>query len=155
MFQRLMLLALIGTMFPAFAMADSSVYRWTDENGVTHFGDRQPMGRPAEKVNVKTGQPSSAPERSSAVEQVEALDERQQERARQENESAVEEARRKQREANCNTARANIEVISSHARIRVTESGEQRYLSPEEVQEKRKQFEEIAAENCGKQDAQQ
>ena len=64
-------------------------------------------------------------------------------------ETAVEEARRKQREANCATARSNLDVIDRNARIRIEENGEQRYLSPEEIAEKRAEFERIAEENCG------
>ena len=148
MIQRLILLALIGLMAPTLASAES-VYRWEDENGVVHFGDREPTGRASEKVSVKTGQSRSDNERQSAQEQVQALDESQAERERREKETAVEEARRKQREARCETAQANLQAINSNARIRVEEDGEQRYLSPEEIEEKKQQFEDIVSETCG------
>ncbi|MFC4260078.1 DUF4124 domain-containing protein [Marinobacter lacisalsi] len=148
MIQRLILLALIALTLPALASAES-VYRWTDENGVVHFGDREPMGRSSERVSVKTGKPSGDGERQSAQEQIEALEQNQAEQKRRENETAVEEARRKQREARCQTAQANLEAINSNARIRVTEDGEQRYLSPEEIAEKKQEFEQIVEESCG------
>ncbi|MFL1404019.1 DUF4124 domain-containing protein [Marinobacter sp. M1N3S26] len=148
MIQRLILLALIGLMVPTLASAES-VYRWEDENGVVHFGDREPAGRSSERVSVKTGQSSNDAERQSPQEQVRALDENQAERERREKETAVEEARRKQREARCQTAQANLQAINSNARIRVTEDGEQRYLSPEEIAEKKQQFEDIVSESCG------
>lgn len=148
MIQRLLLLALFAMTVPALASADS-VYRWTDENGVVHFGDREPSGRSSERVSVKTGKPSGDGERQSPQEQVEALDKNQAERERRENETAVEEARRKQREARCQTAQANLEAINSNARIRVTDNDGQRYLSPEEITEKKQQFEQIVEESCG------
>lgn len=148
MIPRLILLALIALMAPSLAVAES-VYRWTDENGVVHFGDREPMGRSADKVSVKTGKPSGDGERQSAQEQIQALEESEAEQKRRENETAVEEARRKQREARCQTAQANLEAINSNARIRVMEDGEQRYLSPEEIAEKKQRFEEIVDESCG------
>ena len=64
-------------------------------------------------------------------------------------ESAVEEARRKQREANCETARTNLKLIQQNSRIRIEEEGELRYLTPEEIEEQKQQFEKIAEENCG------
>ena len=84
-----------------------------------------------------------------AQEQLGELQEQQAAEQQQREESAVEEARRKQREANCATARSNLEVINSNARIRVEENGETRYLSPEEIEQQRQKFQEIADENCG------
>lgn len=142
-------LTLLLAAAPDVAMS-ASVYKWTDENGVTHFGDRQPTGKQSERVNVRSGTSSSAAaNRASPQERLGDLEEQQQMTAEQERETAVQEARRKQREANCATARSNLRVIDSNARIRVEENGEQRYLSPEEIAEKRRQFEDIAAENCG------
>lgn len=148
MIQRLILLALIALTAPALASAQS-VYRWQDENGVVHFGDREPPGRSSERVSVKTGKSSGDAGRPSAQEQVQALDESQAERERREKETAVEEARRKQREARCQAAQANLQAINSNARIRVEEDGEQRYLSPEEIAEKKQQFEQMIEESCG------
>lgn len=135
-------------LWPGLAGAQS-VYKWTDDQGVTHFGDRQPAGRASEQVSVKTGKSRANAERRSPQEQLEAIDNTREQEDRRENLSAVEEARRKQREANCATARSNLDVINSNARIRVEENGEQRYLDPEQIQEQREKFEEIAEENCG------
>ncbi|MCP4064816.1 MAG: DUF4124 domain-containing protein, partial [Gammaproteobacteria bacterium] len=74
--------------------------------------------------------------------------EHQEDEARQRQETAVEEARRKQRDANCATARSNLEVIANHARIRIEENGELRYLTPEELAEKRAELERMAEDNC-------
>lgn len=149
MIQRLILLALIALAAPALASADS-VYRWKDENGVVHFGDREPAGRSSERVSVKTGKSSDSGGggRLPAREQVQALEESQAERERRQKETAVERARRKQRDARCQTAQANLQAINSNARIRVTEDNEQRYLSSEEIAEKKQQFEQIVEENC-------
>lgn len=153
MTRHVLILALLALMLPAFAQAQS-VYRWTDENGVTHFGDREPTGRQADRVSVRTGRLSgNAAERASPQEQVRALDEQREESARRANETAVEEARRKQREANCATARSNLQVLSTNARIRIEEDGEQRYLTPEEIETQRARFEQAAEENCGEENA--
>lgn len=141
-------LTLLMALTPGMAMS-ASVFKWTDENGVTHFGDRQPTGANSETVNVRSGTSSSAAaSRPSPQQQLGELQEQQEKEAQREKETAVEAARRKQREANCETARTNLDVIKDNARIRIKEDGEMRYLTPEEIIEQRKKLEEIAAENC-------
>ncbi|MDP4548999.1 MAG: DUF4124 domain-containing protein [Marinobacter sp.] len=147
--RKILMFSILMAATPGLA-ADSSVYKWTDDNGVTHFGDRQPTGKKAEQVNVRSGTSRTAgSERASPQERLSQLEEQQQSAAERKKETAVEEANRKQREANCETAKANLKVISSNARIRVEENGEMRYLSPEEIEQQRQQFEDIAEENCG------
>ncbi|MDX1598590.1 MAG: DUF4124 domain-containing protein [Marinobacter sp.] len=146
--KRILTLAIILAAAP-LAASGASVYKWTDENGVTHFGDRQPTGQQAEQVNVRSGTSSGGQKGQSPQEQLEELEARQADEAEKREESAVEEARRKQREANCETARSNLRILDRNSRIRVEEDGEQRYLSPEEIDEQRQKFQEIADENCG------
>lgn len=147
--KKILTLSLLLAVVPGVSMG-ASVYKWTDENGVTHFGDRQPTGAKSDKVNVRSGSASStSSNRPSPTERVNALEEREQEAAEKRRESAAEEARQKQRAANCSTAQTNLEVMANNARIRIEEEGEMRYLTPEEIAEKRTRFEEIVAENCG------
>ncbi|MBL3558239.1 MULTISPECIES: DUF4124 domain-containing protein [Marinobacter] len=145
--RKILTLAVLLVAAPAISSA-ASVYKWTDENGVTHFGDRQPSGQQSEPVSIRTGKRSES-NRQSPQEQVKALEEREAEQAERQEESAAEQARRKQREANCETARSNLSILKRNSRIRVEEDGEQRYLSEEEIEEQRTKFEEIADENCG------
>ncbi|MEP1213614.1 MAG: DUF4124 domain-containing protein [Marinobacter sp.] len=145
--RKILTLAVLLVTAPAISSA-ASVYKWTDENGVTHFGDRQPTGQQAESVSIRTGQRSEN-NRQSPQEQVKALEEREAKQAERRDENAVEEARRKQREANCETARSNLSILQRNSRIRVEENGEMRYLSEDEIAEQREKFEEIAEENCG------
>lgn len=133
---------------PGIAAAQS-VYKWTDENGVTHFGDRQPTGKQSESVSIRTGQKSGSTGMVSPQEKVEQLDRSEAETAEARKLTAAEEAREKQRAANCQTAKSNLALISSGSRIKVQENGEERFLDEQEIAEKRKQFEEIAELNCG------
>lgn len=148
----LMLMTMLLIIAPAMAMS-ASVYKWTDENGVTHFGDRQPVGTSSETLNVRSGTASAnGNSRPGPQQRLDAIREQQQQEADRQTESAMEEARRKQREANCATARTNLEIIRTNSRIRVQENGEPRYLTPEEIDEQKTKYEEIAAENCGSED---
>ncbi len=146
--RKILTLTILMAAVPGVAMS-ASVYKWTDENGVIHFGDRQPTGAKAEVVNVRSGTSTDASDgRQSPQERLQSRQEQQAGEAEQRQETAAEEARRKQREANCATARSNLDVIERNARIRVEENGEQRYLSQEEIAEKRAEFERIAEESC-------
>ncbi len=146
--RKTLMLTLLMTVAPCVAMS-ASVYKWTDENGITHFGDRQPVGASSETVNVRSGTSSgAATSRSSPQKRLGELQEQQQNEADRKKETAVEVARRKQREANCENARSNLKVIESNARIRIEDDGEMRYLSPEEIAEQKEKLEEIAAKNC-------
>jgi len=145
--RKALMLTLLIAVAPGMAMS-ASVYKWTDENGITHFGDRQPVGANSETVNVRSGTSSGAASRTSPQKRLGELQEQQQKEADREKETAVEAARRKQRVANCESARSNLKVIDSNARIRIEENGEMRYLAPEEIAEQREKLEEVAAENC-------
>lgn len=150
--RKTLMLTLLMTVAPGMAMS-ASVYKWTDEDGITHFGDRQPVGASSETVNVRSGTSSgTAANRPSPQKRLSELQEQQQKKADGEKETAVEAARRKQRAANCESARSNLKIIESNARIRIEENGEMRYLSPEEIAEQKEKLEETATENCKAED---
>lgn len=147
--KKILALAVVIMAIPVFATGQS-VYKWTDENGVTHFGDRQPTGKQAESVSIRTGKLSGAGGSTKSPQQNgQQMDDQEAEGAQSEKVSAVEEARQKQRAANCKTAQTNLSLLRSGSRIRVEENGEQRYLTPEEIAQKREQFEEVAEVSCG------
>src|SRR5712671_3774407 len=72
------------------APALAQVYKWVDERGVTHYGERPPQGRNASEVPNKLGspaggssaQPDAAPQ--SSAPQTDATAEQRQETARRE-----------------------------------------------------------------------
>lgn len=146
--KKILALAVCIMAIPVLATAQS-VYKWTDEEGVTHFGDRQPSGTQSESVSIRTGKQSgSSP--ASPQQKIQQIDEQEAENEERESMSAAEEAREKQRAANCETARNNLALIRTGSRIKAQgDDGEERYLSSDEIEEKRAQFEEIAELNCG------
>ncbi|MBS3805133.1 MAG: DUF4124 domain-containing protein [Oleiphilaceae bacterium] len=145
----LFLIAMI-TLAPALATS-AGVYKWTDDEGVTHFGDRKPRGHNTELVNIRSGKSSptkTTGTSSSPREKLDAIDQRRQSGQEEQKLTAQDDAQRKQKQANCETARSNLAVLDSNARIKVEENGEQRFLAPEEIQEQRDRFQEIADTNC-------
>jgi len=79
-------LALLAMAAPALAQ----VYKWVDERGVTHYGERPPQGRKASEVPHKLGSPgggSPAPPdaaQQSSAPQTDAVAGQRQETARRE-----------------------------------------------------------------------
>lgn len=125
------------------ATAIAEVYKWTDETGKVHYGDRKPEDLAAEKVNVRVGLPSSpavmAPEPPTA----ESPDE-----AKTEDESQTSGLTQAQRQSNCEIAQNNLKTMQNNGRIRIEENGERRYLTPEEIEAKRAEMQKVATENC-------
>ncbi|MBQ0762061.1 DUF4124 domain-containing protein [Marinobacter psychrophilus] len=145
-------MALLLAMVPAMANA-TVVYKWTDADGVTHFGDRQPTGTQAEQISVKSGQSNLVNSNSSAQQQLNELEQRQ--RAASEESRAFDAAatRQAQRKTNCDAAQQNLEIISNNSRIRITENGEQRFLTPDEVSQQKQTYEDIVEQDCGAEQA--
>jgi hypothetical protein len=145
-------MALLLAMVPAMANA-TVVYKWTDADGVTHFGDRQPTGTQAEQISVRSGQSNLVNSNSSAQQQLNELEQRQ--RAASEESRAFDAAatRQAQRKTNCDAAQQNLEIISNNSRIRITENGGQRFLTPDEVSQQKQTYEDIVEQNCGAEQA--
>jgi hypothetical protein len=141
-------MALILAMAPAMVNA-VAVYKWTDADGVIHFGDRQPTGTQAEQISVKSGQSSSVNTSPSAQQQLNELEQRQKAASEESRADDAAAARQAQRQTNCNAARQNLEIISNNARIRISENGEQRFLTPDEISQQKQKYEDMVKQNCG------
>jgi hypothetical protein len=130
----------------ASVTAVAEVYKWTDVQGNIHYGDRKPENHASVQLNIRAGKPSNpstmAPPRQEAeptVEDQASTDER--------NGNAG--LTMEQRQANCDVARGNLQTIETNNRIRISENGEQRYLTPEEIESKRLEMQQLAAASCG------
>ena len=143
-----LLLAMAMATAPAAASA-TAVFKWIDADGVTHFGDRQPTGIQAEQISVRSSPSSFVNNNLSARQRVNELEQRQQ--TAREASRAVDAAatRQAQRKTHCDTAQQNLGIISNNARIRITEDGEQRFLTPDEVSQQKLTYEDVAEQNCG------
>ncbi len=126
--------------------AQSGVYRWTDENGKVHFGDRPPQEQETEQVAVPTGgsqggaQEGAEEESSPAPSNAERQETRQRlldqyARERDEKRQAAEQKKKEQaqRQQNCILAKDNLRGLEEHGRIyNLLPNGERYYLTAEE-----------------------
>jgi hypothetical protein len=123
------------------ANAATNYYKWTDENGVTHYSARKPHDREAEVIRVRSGQPIPTAPAASASDRAPSAPQAR-------NDSNAVTANLKDPER-CETARDNLETLRTNARVRMkSEDGEIRYLSEEEKAEKTREFEKAVAESC-------
>ena len=143
-------LSFVLTALPAGALLAGNVYKWVDENGIVPYTDQKPNEREAEKLNVRTtqGRPDSAASADDPSAAVEDLNRQQEIQELGKRQVAEEEQEKKRKQELCDNARSNLEVIQNNARIKVNEKDTQRFLTPEEIIQKREQFEKILKENC-------
>lgn len=138
----LLLLCLLAT-----PLTLAGTYRWVDENGQTHFGDRPPADAMSDEVDLDT--PSADPDaaaRDRHQRMQEFLKQSEQERTRR-NER---EAMSAEREARCDALRGRLTYLKSASRIyRVNNDGERVYVDDEENERIRREFQARVRDECG------
>ncbi|GAA3970896.1 hypothetical protein GCM10022278_30480 [Allohahella marinimesophila] len=139
-----------------------SVYKWTDENGVIHYSDKEPSkGATKLKVGTTASKPGNQnsqagdgnedaytvkPELQSQIDELEKKQQVDEVQAKIDAETAEEMNKNQER---CKSLRSNMQTIEENARIQVEEEGERRYLTAEEIVEKRQKIATDIKENCG------
>lgn len=123
----------------------AEVYKWVDSNGNTHYTDKKPNHTESTSIQIKT---STASQRTSAQNQAKAIDEKTAKEMQVRQEIAQEEARKIEIEEKCKAIRENLRVIAETSRITVVEEGVTRFLSPEEINEKKANFQKQIEDYC-------
>ncbi|MDG9670402.1 DUF4124 domain-containing protein [Hahella sp. CR1] len=126
----------------------SGVYKWTDENGVIHYSDKKPDFKASSEINVQTG--SQTKDRQSLQDQDQKLNDQQElERLREQQASENAVAAEEQKEI-CKTLKSNLETLNNSARIRQKqEDGTERFMTPEEILQQRKDTQARVDKECG------
>jgi hypothetical protein len=66
LFRALLHFLIVAAAVAAIAPAFAQVFKWVDERGVTHYGERPPQGGKASEVPDKLGTPGGVPARPTA-----------------------------------------------------------------------------------------
>lgn len=135
------------------AEAKEKIYRWVDENGVTHYGEKPPEKEvQVDKIKTRKDYSSDAKAARQALEEKrKARDEASTAPATTKNEDAerVIAERKKKLEEGCKTAKKNLEVLSTHGRVKETaEDGTPKYLSEEEHADRIRKTTQYLNDNC-------
>lgn len=143
----LLLLCLLAT--PVAALAGT--YRWVDENGQTHFGDRPPAGAASDEVSVApppVDADAAARERKQRMH--EFLEQSEKERAERNEAKARQEAAAEERQARCEQLRGRLKYLKSVSKIyRINNDGERVYVDDEENERLRREFTARVQSECG------
>ncbi|MBK8186928.1 MAG: DUF4124 domain-containing protein [Cellvibrio sp.] len=131
--KRLLGIALSCFMVSPIVMADK-IYSWVDSKGVTQYGETPPKDTPARLLNARTGH--SDPATYATEEKDEAV----------KSKGSTAPAQSAER---CETARKNLQVLNTSPRVKTTDkNGENRYMTPEEMQTQVENMEAIIADEC-------
>ena len=149
--------ALVVALMLAFAVAGSAsagqVYKWTDEEGNVHFGDK-PVVEDAERVAIQSRRTNSERVQASVQARADAAAKAAEEEAAtaaaNPGPTAEElQAQAEERAQKCNTYRERLTRFVQSRRIyREDENGERVYLSEEEMQEARENVENLVQQYC-------
>ena len=133
------------------AMANE-IYKWTDENGNVHYGDR-PSGSATEQrmaLSYRRTDTSALQKRvESHADSVAAREERRAAAAEEEKAAEEKVAEAAANAKKCDAYRAQLETMVQSRRLyRQDENGERVYLDETDIQEARTRVEELISENC-------
>lgn len=138
------LLALFTTLLCAGANA-TTLYKWFDENGIVHYSERPPVGVTNFEKVTRDATPGNSPvEYETETPDSEAQDQESGDPTGQSAQQAAGD-----NSARCDNARKNLEALNSFARIRVQEpDGRMRFLSEQEIQERKLEYNAILEDEC-------
>lgn len=136
---------LLTASLPFSALA-GSVYKWTDEEGVVHYGDKKPANTETKEMKVRVGRGTPAP---SATNDNDNDSEKNESLKEANNEKQLTAEQKKAQDEACKAAKQNLQMMNTYARVRVKDkNGEYRYLSPEEKSKKMAQAQKYVDEKC-------
>lgn len=153
------LLALVGLVMALVLLSSPAlgdVYKWVDKYGKTHFGDRPPDAKSAEKVKIKP--PPTEAQRREAQARADELIKRQSkeahvketlnaERQSAEHKQAMADNERSQR---CRAAQRNLQILGMGRPVYYTnEDGEEVYVSDNEREMQKKEAQSDVDKYCG------
>ncbi|RBW50290.1 DUF4124 domain-containing protein [Marinobacter sp. F3R11] len=132
------------------SVAQAEAYRWVDENGQTHFGDRPPANAVSSEVQLEKARPAvdaAVSERKQRMS--EFVEQSEKERAVQKQARAEQEALAAEREARCEDLVARMKYLERVSRLyRLNKDGERVYVNDEENEQIRKEFRAHVQSEC-------
>ena len=129
---------------PSFAASD--VYKWTDDDGTIHYSDKKPKYFESKSLKIKAGRTSRT--RRSAQEQANTLNEQETQKLAAQAEKLKGDTLKRENDARCQAIRDNLKKIAENSRIKINDNGELRYLTPEEISTKTKQYQQTLKDKC-------
>ena len=145
-------IALIVLLFSTSLSAE--VFRWVDENGKVHFGDRPPMGQKTETLDLPKGpDQSQAPlvsDEERKLRQRKLVKMLEEERLAKEQAKQEAAAEAKEKEQHCIRFKNRLAYLDRYTHIyNEREDGTRDYMSDEEMDAYRARVKEQYRQECG------
>jgi len=139
------LAALLSTPLQA-----DEIFKWVDEQGITHYEERAPADKDYSKVTTYGVVPADAEKAKQRLDQQRSDKKSAEEKgADYAEQKKISDEQARVRTENCNGAQNNLKTIQENARVRILgEDGEFRYLSEEERQQQIDTAKEMITANC-------
>lgn len=140
----------LGLVLAVPLQADE-IYKWVDEDGVTHYSQQPPPSGDAARVGVDTPPEEEVQrERQEMEETGERLEAQREERRETEEQAREDASEREQREQRCADLRSSLEKLTENRRLLVPDGeGGVRRLPEEERQERVTERRRQIEEECG------
>jgi len=121
----------------------AKIFKWVDENGITHFSEHPPKNTASTQIKPKTGH--SEPVNYESAKETKAVSENAAARKAEE-----ELARSLKDPTRCAAARKNRETLENFGRVRVKNENDDgfHYLTPDEQQERLRATDKAIEESC-------
>jgi len=128
------------------ALCAGEVYKWTGKDGTIHYSDKKPANVSSKNIKVNTRKSSGA--RTSAQEQAQTLNETKSQQLAIQAQKLQDETYTRENDARCQTLRDNLVKFKENSRIKINDNGTLRFLTPEEISAKTKQYQQILKDSC-------
>ena len=136
-------------MLALLVPASAQVYKWVDEEGKTHYGERPPQGKTAKEVEQRLANPGAPPRKAAAPDWKEKELEFRGRRIEAEQAQAKQEQQEAANRQACNQTRDRLAQMKSARRTyRLDGKGERVYQSEEENRAAIAQLERLLSERC-------
>ena len=127
----------------------AQVYKWVDEKGVTHYGERPPPGKKAQEVEQRLANPGSAPGKAAQPGWKEQDLEFRRRRIETEQAEAKQKQEQEAQRRDCNQARDQLaQMRTARGLYRLDEKGERVFQSDDQRSASIARLEQQVAERC-------
>ena len=139
---------LILLFFIACGSHAADIKKWTDENGQVHYGDSPPVKTKSESIRVSRP-PSDPGKPLPRLTGTKSEDENTTDNADTGEQGNVPETTKEQASQQCARARKDLATLRRSNRIRLkSDDGKVHYMTPEEIEERKKQSQEDIDQFC-------
>ncbi|VAW59647.1 hypothetical protein MNBD_GAMMA11-2274 [hydrothermal vent metagenome] len=146
---------LFTTVFLCSTLSYAGIYKWTDEQGNVHYGERRPTNATSEKMDVQRYAPESTSTYNRPGTQKGAKDASAGANREKPADAPVDEkkpetrAEKKKRLETCAKAQKSLKTMEEVGRIRaVDKEGNTTFLSQQQKEERMRQSREMLSKHC-------